>query len=818
MNFYQIKTKKNDVYPAILADSFMSIYKRKILRRIIFYVMVVSFTFIILDLIPLEFIRQSAFFVEVSNLDFIFRSIFTLFFSLWIISYLLELMYLSYYFKETEVDFEVLKIAESTNDSDVTKAFIESQMGSYAMARLGFSKKDIKEFLKSRTDFVTSSEYEIIENDDKHVSFSEYGYSLIHFDSDFNKLLKSAGVTAKDFKDCLNWLSRINKRIRENERWWTKEKLYRIPSIGRNWSFGQVYLLNRFGHSIYNDASYIYLADKWRLYKEYLLNIENVLLKQQGANVMLTSKESFISMDVVSSFARMIADGTIRQDLENRRVFVLDGSTLVSAYNNKTEIEATIQKIFLQTAKAGNVILVIPDLDDFVESLHALDIDIKDILSEVLSSERVHVIVTSSSRGFHQTLETDFDLMKNFEKIQIKDLDESSAIELVEDEAQIIESRENIFFTYQALKSVVESADRYFAESSLADKAVDILNEVSTFALSKKKFVITNEDVSSVVESKTGVPVGSLSKKEKDKLQKVEMLLKQKIVGQDKAIEVIATAMKRARLGVANPKRPLGSFLFLGPTGVGKTETSKALTEVFFGDSEEMLRIDMSEFNGPGSVSKLIGDQNNPSGILATKIRENQYGVLLLDEFEKAHEDIHNLFLQILDEGFFSDGMGEKVNARNLIIIATSNAGSNLIYEAQKQNINLVSEKNKIVDHLISSGEFRPELLNRFDDIVIFNPLSDNNLQVIVSLMINRLNKRIEDKGLDIKITDDLVNYLVEVGKDEKFGAREINRVIQNEIELKIADALISEEIKKGDTITFVRKENGQGIDLKVLI
>lgn len=803
MNFYELKNKNSEVYGAILLDKICTKRTRKIIRSCLFYGMATAFIFMIFALMgDNETLSQNSFFVAMTSLTYFFRSSFVLLFSVWFGMYMLELMYLSYYFRDTKVDFEVSELVNQANPSDITKSFIESEIGRYSLFRIGIKEEDIKNFLNTRTDFVTEAEYEIIENDDDLVSFSEFGYSLVHFDSDFSKLLKTKGITVKDFKDTLDWISRVNKRVRDKGRWWTKESLARIPSIGKNWSFGQTYYLDRFGHSIYQDASYYHLGDKWRLYSEVVNNIENILAKSSGSNVMLTSRESELGMEIVASLGKEVIEGTTLPEVENKRIYVVDANLLISTFEQKADFETMFQKILYQAASSGNVILVFPNFSDFVENTSHLETDVKDLLAEVMSSTKVQVIAVSNQRGFHEVIETDLDLMRNFEKISVEDLDQNSAIQFVEDEAFIVEAKYGVFFTFQALKTVVESADRYFSESSISDKAMDILNEVATFCKSKKIKLINQESVAEVVESKTGIPLGVLSKSEKDKLSKVEMTLKQRVIGQDRAIETISNAMKRARVGVANPKRPLGSFLFIGPTGVGKTETSKALAEVFFGDEEEMIRIDMSEFNDQGSVSRLIGNGQQP-GILSSKIRENKYGVLLLDEFEKAHPDVHNLFLQILDEGYFSDGIGEKVNARNMIIIATSNAGSDLMYKAIDKNVNLQSIKDKVIGYLIDQRIFRPEFLNRFDDVVLFNSLDQNNLETVAGLMINSLNKRLEDKGLDVKINDALTKYLVSKGQNIKFGAREINRVIQKDIESKIADALISGSIQEGDTITF---------------
>lgn len=282
----------------------------------------------------------------------------------------------------------------------------------------------------------------------------------------------------------------------------------------------------------------------------------------------------------------------------------------------------------------------------------------------------------------------------------------------------------------------------------------------------------------------------------------LEDVLHKRIVGQDEAISAISSAVRRARSGIANPSRPLGSFLFLGPTGVGKTETTKALAEVFFGRDANIMRLDMSEYSSSDATSKLIGSlESKQEGVLSSLLREHQYGVLLLDEFEKTTQEVMNLFLQILDEGFFSDMSGKKVNARNLIIIATSNAGSDLIWEAVKAGNDLSQSKEAIIDSIVKAGIFKPELLNRFDGVIVFHPLTDVDLKKVAELMLQRLHDRLAERGINLAVDDTLINFVVRYGTDPKFGARPMNRAIQEKVEQVVAEKIIRGDIPTGSPI-----------------
>jgi ATP-dependent Clp protease ATP-binding subunit ClpA len=311
-----------------------------------------------------------------------------------------------------------------------------------------------------------------------------------------------------------------------------------------------------------------------------------------------------------------------------------------------------------------------------------------------------------------------------------------------------------------------------------------------------------------MTETKTGVPTGEIETAEKSKLLNLEKILHQRIIGQDEAVNAISSSLRRARSGIESKNRPLGSFLFLGPTGVGKTETTKALAEVFFGDEKKIMRLDMSEYSGDNALRKLLGSfESGHVGTLTSLLRENQYGVLLLDEFEKAERPVHDLFLQILDEGIFSDMVGKKVNARSLVIIATSNAGSDIIWDFVKQNKSLAENKQQIIEQIVHQNIFRPELLNRFDGVILFHPLDETMLRQVATLMLQKLARRLEEKSLKLRIGGELVNYLVKVGSDPAFGARPINRAIQDQIEDTVARRLISGELHPGSEVVLTEAD-----------
>lgn len=793
MNYYDIDNHKKNVYPALLLDDALSPRVRRVLRKI--------FLIGILATLTADFF--------ISDFLFLFRTSLLLFVCLWIGLQLLEAMYRSYYFQKNPIDIRVLKLLQNIRkDDDVTRAFFVHEMGRYVMYRLGFTEDEVVQFLRDKKDVVTIQELEIIENDDDEISFTEFGYSLLHYDSDLSQLLRTHGVMAADFKQVLEWVSRIDFKVRNQERWWLKDNLMRIPSLGKNLSFGQVYDLERFGHIIMSDTAYVELGEKWRIYQTSVEKLESALSKSAGANIMLTAKESYVCMDAVAALGKQILRGTVLPSLENKRIYVLDVNRLISTYEEKTEFETMLQTVLLQAAAAGNVILVIPNLPDFAQNTHALGTDVKDHIGEALRASGLQLIVTASDRGFHQALETDLDLMSNFEKIHLDEFDEFQAISMLQDEVLRVESQQGVFFTFHAVKRIVESADRYFSESSLSDKSVDILHEIVPLVKKKGQGIVRQDDIDALVTSKTGITLGKITREESNKLGNLKEEMRKRVVGQTAAIDAVCDAMMRARAGLANPKRPLASFIFIGPTGVGKTETAKALAALFFGDDEAMLRSDMSEYSDDQAVPRMIGAARQ-AGIFASKVREAGHGVLLLDEFEKASPDVHDLFLQIIDEGFFTDGRGERVNMRNFIIIATSNAGSDILYTQTPGN---PVGKQQIIDHIIGQHILRTELLNRFDDIILFESLQSTQLASVAHLMVEKLAKRLDQRGITLRESPELIQYLVQAGNNPRFGAREMNRVIIKELESKIAQALVLGDLFPGDTISFTVS----GADLEI--
>lgn len=738
------------------------------------------------------------------------------------IFFALNAFYRSVYFKDISLilpeshlnktdpsgSFLLAEVLDASSEKDLVKGLFYSPPGKILSMRLGIAEETLKGYLGARIAFVSAESLKVGLTGALS-PFAEYVLAIYKSDAGLKDFLFSCGIQEKELVGAAGWIVSIDEKSKRKGRFWGRDNLGRIQGIGKDWAHGQIYDLEKYGDRI-EETYDLSSRGVSRGRQSEVGEIEAVLARSQEANAILVGDDEVGKMDLVIALAKEILSGTVLSPLEHKTIVVLDTNSLIAANATKSRFEGELIRVLNQAAKAGHIILVIADFPSFIVSARSLGSDVASLMGSYLSSPLIQVIAMSDTGNFHSLIEVNSALMSVFEKISIVGDDQESLLEILEDRAEILESQYKVFFTFGAILSIAESAERYFIGQIFFDKAMDLMIELAPLALRKGERIISKKDVLDLVTTKTGIPTGEVGMKERDKLVNLEAVLHQRIIGQDEAIISISSALRRARSGVESAGRPLGSFLFLGPTGVGKTETTKALAEVFFGNENKILRLDMSEYNAEDSLGRLIGSfEGGKTGVLTSLLRENPYGVLLLDEFEKADKEVHDLFLQILDEGIFSDMMGKKVNARNLIIIATSNAGSDIIWETMKRGEKLYKNKDKIIDAIISTGVFRPELLNRFDGVILFHPLEEADLKLVTRLMLARLQTRLAAKSVELVITDDLVNYLVSIGSDPKFGARPINRAIQDHVENLIAEKLIKGEVSPGEKIMLTSKELG---------
>lgn len=690
------------------------------------------------------------------------------------------------------------------SDGEVYHNLIRRQFGKFLALRLGIPYETLKNFCRERgtpPDFLK-----------KVADFADRGKSALvrapdlleilwEADKNFAELFFGLTVKKEELLGAAAWVGKELESEATRSRWWERGNLSRIPGIAKDFGFGYTFTLDDYSREVL--ASQAPFAQETR--EEEIEKIESVLARSYEANLILVGEEGTGKHVILEGLARRIASGSVVSALEHKRLCVLDYQSMSATSKSKPNYEALTIKIFNEAVRAGNIIIVLEDFPDFLASSSALGVDVLTLLEPYLSGSRIQMIALSDKARFHRDLEPVGKISKLFEKIELEEPSSERLMRMLEDVASSIEARARKIFTYQAIVVALELADRYITEGAMPEKAIDLLDETVSGTVAS---IIYREDVERIVERRTHIPTEKAKGEEREKLLHLEELLHTRMINQDQAIKQVANALRRARSGLKGTTRPIGSFLFLGPTGVGKTETAKALAEMYFGGAANMSRFDMSEFQGEDGLKKLAGAYGSKEpGALAVKLREKPFSLLLFDEFEKASREIHNLFLQILDEGFFSDAAGKKVSARETMIIATSNAGAATIIDLLKAGKDPAEIQDTVVDAVRTQNIFTPELLNRFDAVVVYHPLKPAELEEVATLLLKELALRLEVQEIHFKPSKELAKKIVEIGYDPLNGARPMRRAIADRVEQVIAKKILEGSLNRGDSFSFSKEE-----------
>ncbi len=615
----------------------------------------------------------------------------------------------------------------------------------------------------------------------------------------FEQILVENDLKIEDFNNLTLWFDYLERKIRESKKFWSKENLSIYGSMGRDFATGYTITLDQ------------YSIDWRRIVKNWVFKavighgkeIEDVqvgLAKPEANNVLIVGEAGTGRDSIIEGLARRAYLGKSLPELNHFRVVELDMVSMLSQINDAEKVESILDQIFQEVVSAGNVILVIKEFHNYVglETVQPGMVDISGILGKYLGSPEFKFIGITNYNGLHTRIERNPSMLDQFTKIEVGEVTEEETMRILQNLSLELEQRYKVFVTYPAVREVVKLAARYIPSKPFPQKGIDLLQDVVVYvARSTKDKVVLPEHVAKIISAKTEIPVGRVEAEEKEMLLNLEKLIHERIVNQEEAVKEISIAMRRARAGIGSKKRPMGSFLFLGPTGVGKTETSKALATVYFKGEDKMIRLDMSEFQAVSDIPRLIGAPGQ-EGLLTTPVREKPFALLLMDEIEKAHRNILNLFLQVLDEGEVTDGQNRKTAFTNTIIICTSNAGSEMIWDAVGKNEPI--DKDMLLQKLFTDGIFKPEFVNRFDAVVIFKPLTKDNLLKICELSLGSLKKSLREKDIEFRITVPLMEKIVELSYKPAYGAREMRRVIQDKVENSVAQALLGDAIMKGDS------------------
>ncbi|NLL32352.1 MAG: ATP-dependent Clp protease ATP-binding subunit [Enterococcus cecorum] len=598
-----------------------------------------------------------------------------------------------------------------------------------------------------------------------------------------------------------------------------------------------------------------------------------ILSRRTKNNPVLVGEPGVGKTAIVEGLAQRIIHGQVPEDMLHKRVMMLDMGSLVAGTKFRGEFEERLKKIIDEIYNDGHIILFIDEIHTLIGAGSAEgSVDASNILKPALARGEIQLIGATTLNEYQKYVEKDSALERRLAKVQVDEPSQEEAVQILQGLRPRYEEHHGLIISDEAIEAAVTMSVRYIHSRQLPDKAIDLIDEsaakvrldasdkpskvadlqnelvrvnaekeeaiynqsfeqAAQLRLEERKIaeklaqaqqkqienqelqVVSAEDVAEVVSQWTGVPVQQIAKKESQRLMDLEKILHQRVVGQDKAVVAVSRAIRRARSGLKDPNRPIGSFMFLGPTGVGKTELAKALAQAMFGSEDALIRVDMSEFMEKYSTSRLIGSPlgyvgYEEGGQLTEKVRTKPYSVILLDEVEKAHPDIFNILLQVLDDGYLTDAKGRKVDFRNTILIMTSNLGATQLREEKSVGFNAVDQskdqramEKRILEELKKA--YRPEFLNRIDETVVFNSLDASEIHEIVKIMSRQIVARMAEQGIQLKITPSAIDVIGKAGFDPEYGARPIRRALQREIEDKLSEALISGQVQLGDAVTI---------------
>lgn len=535
-------------------------------------------------------------------------------------------------------------------------------------------------------------------------------------------------------------------------------------------------------------------------------DVEEILrgLESGRASVAVVGPPGVGKSALIEQIARRMVEEDVPKQLFDMRLVSINVAQLIASGDPSLAAERLLS-ILHEVGISGNILLVLYNIEAFVGAGHGGTMDLAEVFSSELDKGYFRAIVTTTPDAWTKYVERR-SLGPKLLRVDIAEPDIETTLQILMARSAMVEYQQGVFFSYASLEKAATLASKFLHEKAAPEKALDVIREAAVAAKQARgeRTFVTAEDVAKVITRRTGVPVEAIGKQESDKLLNMESRLHGRVIGQDAAVTAVAQALRRARADMREGKRPIANFLFLGPTGVGKTELSKALASEYFGDEDSMVRLDMSEYQNKDSIPRLIGFPGDERGGLLTEaIRKRPFTIILLDELEKAHPDILTLFLQVLDDGRLTDGIGRTIDFTNTMVIATSNAGTPYIQEEVAQGTSLERIKTGLLERELK-GIFRPEFLNRFDGVIVFKPLTLDDVTQIAWLLVHGISKRLEEKGIAFRAEDAAVEELAEAGFDPLFGARPLRRVIQERVDNALADALLRGEIGRKDQVTLL--------------
>lgn len=609
-----------------------------------------------------------------------------------------------------------------------------------------------------------------------------------------DQLLAQLQLSADDIEAGLGWYEHIRHVVQSHK---TKKS---TGGIGRDWAFGYTPTLSRFALNVSESVAGGLLTRDLEGHQEVLQQMTRLLSGGGRQNAVLVGQAGVGKTTMVYALAEQLISPSSNtpSNLRFHQVMALDPASMIAQAHGRGDLENLVQSVFLEAIKAKNIVIFLDDAQLFLQEGTG-SVDLSNLLLPILDGGALRIILAMDEQRWLQLSQTNPALTQYMNRVTVAPLGKDDTLLVLEDQLLIMEYQNKVTYMYQALEEAYRLGDRYVQDRAMPGQAISLLESAAQHASGG---LVTAGSVQKAVEKTYGVRVTNANAAdERNKLLNLEQLIHERMINQTRAVNVVSNALRRARAGVRNQDRPIGTFMFLGPTGVGKTELSKALAAVYFGGEDRLVRLDLNEYSRPEDVTRLIADGAHDPNSLAAQIAKQPFSVVLLDEIEKAHPNVLNTLLQLLDEGVLRDINNRAVSFKDAIVIATSNAGADRIRQYIQNGWKLEQFEDKFVNELIDTGQFKPEFLNRFDEIVVFRPLDQGELLQVMDLIIAGINKTLSQQKITVQVADDAKKALVAAGYDPRLGARPMRRIVQRSVEDILAKRMLSGTVVPGGTV-----------------
>ncbi|PIR49157.1 hypothetical protein COU80_00200 [Candidatus Peregrinibacteria bacterium CG10_big_fil_rev_8_21_14_0_10_55_24] len=683
--------------------------------------------------------------------------------------------------------------------------FIAREMGQESKAFLAAALTALEQSRQDAVEFLARAAAELPNVERKRIDGPTILFTLLRHEPAFHALLDGADLSMGNMLSILRWEA-FRARVEERPPLWSPQGLLRsVGSVGRSWVMGYTNELDRLTEDLSADVLW-HDRRAVRIHTTELSHALRIIEKPGVHDLLLIGRVGVGKRTLVRNLAYALKMQERKRFRAYSRMLLLKTAELLSGTQSP---DVFLLHALKKAQQSGRFILVVEDLALFLQSGGER---LRAILMKFLHEENIQLIGVMSTEEYHKTVRCEPILDAAFEKLLIDDANEQDTLGVLMERAFMLEHKRKVAVTYKALRGTIALCRRYLGGQAFPGKAVSVLEDAVELAATASDTFVTERHIREIISQKAHMDVTELSKDDRSRLLHLEEVLKHRIVGQKQAIDALVAALKRAALELHSSKRPIGTFLFLGPTGVGKTHTAKVLSEEYFGSLESLIRLDMNEYSSESSIGGIVGAPGESAGYLAQSVHDRPFSLILLDEIEKAHPKVLNLFLQILDEGVLIDHLGEKTDFRNTIFVVTSNAGAHFVYDAFRTGAPADPEgfRKRLIEQVLSERTFSPEFLNRFDATVVFNPLTVEDATRVAILMLDGIIKDIRrEKGVRVLVEQGVVEAIVTKGYSREFGARAMRRVITDTIENHIADIMLQGNVKRGDEVVIRRDQLG---------